>query len=201
MPYTVLDVRAYAAIINGGQSSLSSLIYSEFILEKYGNLSRAINIPFSILMQTPGFRKSYLFNLTFYLQKKITQLRYRLKHKPLSIDAHDVVTYCKALLLQVPYRYFKVIFLDEKKHYINDATITKSEGHRPYPIYIRDLILEALNVNAWYIIIISNEIFINDNEKLYHQRCLKIYHDLRQIDVEVLGFIACINDEIKIFAK
>lgn len=128
---------------------------SRRLYNKYGNIRYLLAAPYEDLIQNEGVKES---TATFLkLIHKLTELTYKvpLIQNPIFHNYQALQDYCLAIASEKQIEEFHVFYLDTEHKLIKDelhstGTIDHSE------IYIREIVKNALNLNACYVAVLHN---------------------------------------------
>lgn len=125
------------------------------LIKRYGDFSAALTAPRNELMRIKGISERVIdeFELIHAVALKIGQSTVINKKALANWDA--LVTYCRTKMAENKIEEFHVIFLDKQNHIVADEQMGRGTVDHT-PVYPREVIKRALELNATALIIAHN---------------------------------------------
>lgn len=148
--YEMLELIMFRAIPRRDIKPLAKTLLAEF-----GSFSRVINAPEERLLEIKGIGQSVIqeFRIVVAACERLAQVE--VLHRHVLKHWKDLVDYCRISLAHKHIEQFRILFLDKKHNLIADEQQqTGSIDH--VPVYTREVVKRALQVNASALILVHN---------------------------------------------
>ena len=148
--YEILELLLTYAIPRRDVRLLARQLY-----KKYGSVQRLLVTPYESLMENEGVKESTA--TLFKVIHKLLELDYKLSldDSPIFYNDDKLARYCRSLVAEKHIEQFYVLYLDKKYRLIK--TVLHSSGTIDWaPVYEREIVKQALNLNARSIVLLHN---------------------------------------------
>lgn len=148
-------------------------VLSRRLLEKFGTISQILGAPIEVLESVNGVGHVVALHLKLINEIMLDGYRTKMTEVKLFQDEKLISNYCRTMLAGKQIEEMHVLYLDKDYRLLLDHT--HSVGTIDWsPIYERDIVQRALNLNARFIIMVHNhpsgtDTFSNDDVKYTQQ--------------------------------
>lgn len=125
------------------------------LLEHFGDFNRVISAPMDHLLAVPHVGQAVVTELKIIQAAAHRLARARVIDRPILSSWDALVAYCQTKLAHLETEEFHVLFLDRKNVLISDERQAKGTVDH-VPVYPREIIKRALNLNASALILVHN---------------------------------------------
>lgn len=148
--YELLELMLFRAIPRQDVKPLARVL-----LDTFGDLNRVITAPILRLLAVNGVGEAVVQELK--IQEAVAQrmMRARVMHKPVLSSWDALLDYCHTTMAHRETEQFRILFLDRKNTLIADEEQAKGTVDH-VPVYPREVVKRALEVNASAIILVHN---------------------------------------------
>lgn len=125
------------------------------LLDRFGDFNGVISAPSDQLLQTPGVGEAVLCELKIVEAAAHRLARARVMQRPVISSWDAVLDYCHTTMAHRDIEHFRIFFLDRKNILIADEE--QASGTVDHvPVYPREVVKRALQLNASALILIHN---------------------------------------------
>ncbi|MAN13221.1 MAG: hypothetical protein CL945_00630 [Dinoroseobacter sp.] len=148
--YELLEMVLYRAIRRGDTKPLAKRL-----LKRFGDLNHVLAAPPARLRDVEGVGDAVVFELKLMEAVGHRMARAKIIRKPVLSSWDSLLEYCQTAMAHGDIEQFRVLFLDRKNVLIADEQ--QSRGTVDHvPVYPREVVKRALELNASAIILIHN---------------------------------------------
>ncbi len=125
------------------------------LITKFGSFADVLNAPIDQLMTVKGVSETTAITLKVVQASSHKILQEQVINKNVISSWQALLDYCTAVMGVAPKEQFRILFLNKKNHLIADEV--QQEGTIDHtPVYPREVIKRALELNATAIILVHN---------------------------------------------
>ncbi len=148
--YELLEMVLYRAIRRGDTKPLAKRL-----IKRFGDLNHVLAAPSARLRDVEGVGDAVVFELKLMEAVGHRMARAKIIRKPVLSSWDSLLEYCQTAMAHGDIEQFRVLFLDRKNVLIADEQ--QSRGTVDHvPVYPREVVKRALELNASAIILIHN---------------------------------------------
>lgn len=125
------------------------------LLDTFGDFARVLSAPPERLREVRGVGEAVIVSLKVAEASSRRMMRSRVMQKPVISSWDAVLDYCHTTMSHLKTEQFRVLFLDRKNVLIADEEQAKGTVDH-VPVYPREVIKRALDLNASAIILVHN---------------------------------------------
>jgi DNA repair protein RadC len=125
------------------------------LIAKFGDISAVISADLELLKSVEGVGEAALVQIKIISQIIKRVLKNSAKEKPVLSNYQAVVDYASALLKDLNYEVFRVLFLDKKQQLIEDELLGIGENDHVF-VSAKNITKKALLLNASSLILLHN---------------------------------------------
>lgn len=148
--YELLELVLFRAIQRQDVKPLAKRLMREF-----GDFNHVLAAPAERLAKVPGVGASVVQELKIVEAAAHRMARARVMNRPILSSWDSLLEYCKTAMAHRPLEQFRVLFLDRKNILVADEEQQKGTVDH-VPVYPREVIKRALELNASAIILVHN---------------------------------------------
>jgi len=148
--YELIELLLFSALPRGDTKPLA-----KNLLKRFGSVGAVLAAEPRALAEVAGAGKAVAHSLKLAEAVSLRMLRDQLKDRPVIANWKALLDYCKASLAHQMNEQFHVMFLDNSNSLIADETQQKGTVNH-VPLYPREVIKRALELNASAIILVHN---------------------------------------------
>lgn len=128
---------------------------AQTLLDKFGDLNSVLVAPASRLMRVPGVTEHCVVQFRLAHVVAVGMARAKVMNRPLLSSWNDLMLYCKTAMAHRETEQFRLLFLNAKLVLVADEE--QANGTIDHvPVYPREVVKRALELNAAAIILIHN---------------------------------------------
>ena len=148
--YELLELVLFRAIARQDVKPLARLL-----LDTFGDFNRVISASPARLLAVKGIGEAVVLELKLVEAAAQRLMRARVMHKPVLASWDELVDYCHTAMAHRETEQFRILFLDRKNVLIADEE--QASGTVDHvPVYPREVVKRALELNASAIILVHN---------------------------------------------
>ena len=148
--YELLELLLFRSLRNGGVKPLANLLIATF-----GDFNRVLSAPIERLTEVPGVGPETAFDLKLIEAATHRMSQGRVLKRPVISSWDALLDYCRVTMSHRDTELFRVLFLDRKNVLIADEIQGKGTVDH-VPVYPREVIKRALDLNASALILVHN---------------------------------------------
>lgn len=148
--YEILELLLFAAKPRGDVKPLAKELLKEF-----GTLASLLHAPPEKLTQIDGMGEASIAALKAVLEASCRLIKHETSEKPILNAWNKVIEYCHARMAHLEKEQFRLLFLNRKNELVADE-IQQEGTVDQTPIYPREVVKRALDLNASAIIMVHN---------------------------------------------
>ena len=125
------------------------------LIDRFGSFAEVVAAPKARLMEVKGVgeRAAHHLKVTYAAAQRF--LKEPVKNRPVLASWSAVIDYCKAAMAYEAVEQFRILFLDKRNALIADE-VQQSGTVDHTPVYPREVVKRALELNATAIILVHN---------------------------------------------
>lgn len=148
--YEVLEMILFRAIPRRDVKELAHQLIADF-----GDLSAVLSAPPNVLQQYKGISERTVAEFKIVETAALRLGQSKLNHRSVLQNWDALVVYCRTQLAEKPTEQFHVIFLNKQNHILADEVMGNGTIDHT-PVYPREVIKRALELNAAALILVHN---------------------------------------------
>jgi DNA repair protein RadC len=148
--YEMLELVLFCAIPRRDVKPLA-----KSLLDRFGDFNGVISAPASRLQELPGLGQAAICELKVIEAAAHRLARARVLNRPALSSRAKLMEYCKTTMAHRETEQFRILFLDRKNILIDDEEQGKGTVDH-VPVYPREVVKRALELNASAIILVHN---------------------------------------------
>ena len=125
------------------------------LLDRFGNLSGVLSATDARLLEVTGIGQEVITEFRLIEAVALNFGQSRIMHKPALANWNQMINYCRTKIAEKNKEEFHVLFLDKKNHIIADELMGSGTVDHA-PVYPREVIKRALELNASALILVHN---------------------------------------------
>jgi DNA repair protein RadC len=125
------------------------------LLARFGGFAEVIHADLTVLLTIPGIKENAATAIKIIGAAAVRLARTQVIGKPILSSWDALLDYCKIALAHLPKEQFHLLFLDRKNALIADEAQQKGTVDHT-PVYPREVVKRALELNASAIIMVHN---------------------------------------------
>ena len=124
------------------------------LLDRFGDLSGVLSAADAWLLEVTGIGQEAITEFRLIEAVALNFGQSRIMHKPVLANWNQMINYCRTKIAEKNREEFHVLFLDKKNHIIADELMGSGTVDHA-PVYLREVIKRALELNASALILIT----------------------------------------------
>ena len=148
--YELLELILFRSLKNGDVKPLANLLIATF-----GDFNRVLSAPIERLTEVQGIGPEIAFDLKLIEAATHRVSQGRVLKRPVSSSWDALLDYCRVTMSHRETEMFRILFLDRKNVLIADEIQGKGTVDH-VPVYPREVIKRALDLNASALILVHN---------------------------------------------
>ncbi len=125
------------------------------LLDRFGDLSGVLSAADARLLEVTGIGQEVITEFRLIEAVALNFGRSCIMHKPALANRNQMINYCRTKIAEKNREEFHVLFLDKKNHIIADELMGSGTVDHA-PVYPREVIKRALELNASALILVHN---------------------------------------------
>ena len=125
------------------------------LLDRFGDLSGVLSAADARLLEVTGIGQEVITEFRLIEAVALNFGQSRIMHKPALANWNQMINYCRTKIAEKNREEFHVLFLDKKNHIIADELMGSGTVDHA-PVYPREVIKRALELNASALILVHN---------------------------------------------
>jgi DNA repair protein RadC len=125
------------------------------LLDRFGDLSGVLSAADARLLEVTGIGQEVITEFRLIEAVALNFGQSRIMHKPVLANWSQMINYCRTKIAEKNREEFHVLFLDKKNHIIADELMGSGTVDHA-PVYPREVIKRALELNASALILVHN---------------------------------------------
>lgn len=125
------------------------------LLDRFGDLSGVLSAADARLLEVTGIGQEVITEFRLIEAVALNFEQSRIMHKPVLANWNQMINYCRTKIAEKNKEEFHVLFLDKKNHIIADELMGSGTVDHA-PVYPREVIKRALELNASALILVHN---------------------------------------------
>ena len=125
------------------------------LLDRFGDLSGVLSAAYARLLEVTGIGQEVITEFRLIEAVALNFGQSRIMHKPALANWNQMINYCRTKIAEKNREEFHVLFLDKKNHIIADELMGSGTVDHA-PVYPREVIKRALELNASALILVHN---------------------------------------------
>ena len=125
------------------------------LLDRFGDLSGVLSAADARLLEVTGIGQEVITEFRLIEAVALNFGQSRIMHKPALANWSQMINYCRTKIAEKNREEFHVLFLDKKNHIIADELMGSGTVDHA-PVYPREVIKRALELNASALILVHN---------------------------------------------
>ena len=125
------------------------------LLDRFGDLSGVLSAADARLLEVTGIGQEVITEFRLIEAVALNFGQSRIMHKPALANWSKMINYCRTKIAEKNREEFHVLFLDKKNHIIADELMGSGTVDHA-PVYPREVIKRALELNASALILVHN---------------------------------------------
>jgi len=148
--YELLELILFRAIARQDVKPLARQL-----IDTFGDFNRVISASPARLMAVPGVGEAVVLELKLVEAAAQRLMRAKILHRPVLTSWDDLLDYCRTVMAHRETEQFRILYLDRKNVLIADEE--QASGTIDHvPVYPREVIKRALELNASALILVHN---------------------------------------------
>lgn len=148
--YELLELLLFRVMRNGDVKPIANRL-----IRTFGDFNGVISAPFARLQEVEGVGPEMALDLKLIEASAHRMARGRILGKPVLSNWNQLLDYCRVSMSHRDTEQFRILFLDRKNVLIADELQAKGTVDH-VPVYPRELIKRALDLNASALILVHN---------------------------------------------
>ena len=125
------------------------------LLDRFGDLSGVLSAADARLLEVTGIGQEVITEFLLIEAVALKLGQSRIMHEPVLANWNQMINYCRTKIAEKNKEEFYVLFLDKKNHIIADELMGSGTVDHA-PVYPREVIKRALELNASAVILVHN---------------------------------------------
>lgn len=148
--YELLELVLFAAIARRDVKPLAKAL-----IDRFGSFAEVLSAPVQQLREIEGVSENVATHLKIITASALRLMKEEVLHRPVLSSWSALMDYCAAAMARAQREEFRILFLDRQNALIADEVqSTGTVDHTP--VYPREIIKRALELNASAIILVHN---------------------------------------------
>ena len=148
--YELLEIILFRAL---PRRDVKSLVRN--LLDWFGDISGVLSTAYTRLLEVAGIGSEIITEVRLIGAVALNFRQSRIMHKPALANWNQMINYCRTKIAEKNREELHVLFLDKKNHIIADELMDSGTVDHA-PVYPREVIKRALELNASALILVHN---------------------------------------------